>query len=130
MAVVVLDASVVMGALDAGDAHHASGLSALRALLGSSFHIPASAYAELLVHPTRHGQSAIDRADAFLTSMSIDVAPISREIARRAAAIRATRRSVRLGDALVLATGDVLDADVVLTADARWRELSDRVRTI
>lgn len=119
-----------MGALDAGNAHHESGLSALRAFLGSSFHIPASAYAELLVHPTRRGQTAIDLADAFLTSMSIDVVPISREIARRAAAIRAGRNAVRLGDALVLATGDVLDADVVLTANSRWRKLSDRVRTI
>jgi hypothetical protein len=36
---------------------------------------------------------------------------------------------LRLPDALVLARGDVLDADTIITVDRRWRRF-DRVRVI
>jgi predicted nucleic acid-binding protein len=61
--------------------------------------------------------------------LPIRIHPVDGQIAERAAALRA-KRHVRLPDALVLATGDALDADVVLTADHRWKRLSPRVHVI
>jgi predicted nucleic acid-binding protein len=46
----------------------------------------------------------------------IDLSP---EIARRAAEERAAR-GLKLPDAVIVATG-LLEADVILTADARWK---------
>ena len=51
-------------------------------------------------------------------------------IAHRAAALRARHRALTLPDALVLATGDVLDATAVLTTDGAWRRFSRRARAI
>ena len=44
--------------------------------------------------------------------------------------LRAAHRALRLPDALVLATGDVMEADVVLTCDARWGAWSERVEVV
>ena len=64
----------------------------------------------------------------MIAELPILVEPIGTEIARRAAELR--RKRLRLPDALVLATGDELDADTVLTADRRWRKLSKRVEVV
>jgi len=55
--------------------------------------------------------------------------PITKAIAERAASLRASRQMLRLPDALVLACGDVLDANTIVTVDRRWRR-SDRLRVI
>ncbi len=130
MALTVLDASVVMGALNARDLHHERAVRAMRERARSRFVLPASAYAELLVHPMRRGPDAAEVADAFLAARRIAIEPVTREIAREAAAIRSRRHSVALPDALVLATGEILRADEILTADASWRRVSERVRVL
>lgn len=89
--------------------------------------LPASAYAEALVEPSRRGRAALERAKQLVDVFPLRIEPITREIAERAAVLR---KAVRLPDALVLATADVLDADVVLTADARWPKASARARVI
>jgi hypothetical protein len=58
------------------------------------------------------------------------VEPLSPEMARRAAALRARHARLRLPDALVLATAEVLDAAPVLTADRTGPGVSRRARTI
>ncbi len=88
--------------------------------------VPASAYSETIVDPARRGPIQMAAVDGFLDSFPIRILPIDREIGRRAALLRAKHR-LGLPDALVLASGDVLDADVVLTADAKWIKLSRRV---
>jgi predicted nucleic acid-binding protein len=90
--------------------------------------MPASAYAESLVDPMRAGRA--DAIEDFVDSAPIEIVSIDRRIARRAAALRAERPTLRLPDALVLATGDVLDADEVLTGDRRLSSASDRVRAL
>ena len=78
--------------------------------------VPASAYAEALVGPSRRGAEAIVTVDAFLDAMPVTVEPASREVARAAAALRARHaHRLRLPDALVLATAVVVEADQVLT---------------
>ena len=128
MAVVVLDASIVLGAVAQEDEIHDRCERALRASADADLVLPASAYAETLIRPLQLGRSS-DPMDAFLSELSIAVVDIDRATARRAAEIRAAH-GVPLPDALVLATGDVLDADEVLTGDRRWAGLTPRVRIV
>ncbi len=127
MALVVLDASVFIAFRTREDPHHEAAVAALAEHVADEVVLPASAYAEALVEPSRHGRAALERAKRFVDEFPMKVEPITREIAERAAELRAR---VRLPDAFVLATGDVLRADVVLTADARWPRVSKRARAI
>lgn len=126
MGVSVLDASVLIGLLDPGDALHARATDGFRNHARDDVVVPASAYSETIVDPARRGVAQVAAVDGFLDSFPIRVLPIDREIGRRAAQLRAKHR-LGLPDALVLASGDVLDADVVLTADPRWVTFSSRV---
>jgi predicted nucleic acid-binding protein len=129
----VLDAGVVIAALDAHDVHHANAIAALREARarGDRMVLPASAYAEALVGPSRHGAEAIATLDAFLDALPVTVEPATRDVARHAASLRAAHgRGLKLPDALALATAGVLDADLVLTTDAGWPEVAVDVRVL
>jgi predicted nucleic acid-binding protein len=129
VALVVLDASVFIAFRSRDDAHHEGALAAMTTFGEEDLVLPASAYSEALVEPSQRGGRVLDRAKALIAELPIRVQPIDTEIAERAAVLRGKQR-VRLPDALVLATGDVLGAEVVLTADERWRKLSTRVQVI
>lgn len=129
MALVVLDASVFIGFRNRDDTHHEGAVAAMTAYGGEVLVLPASAYSEALVEPSQRGGRVLARAKALIAELPIRIQPIDREIAERAAVLR-SKRHVRLPDALVLATAAALDADVVLTADHRWRTFSSRVRVI
>jgi hypothetical protein len=58
------------------------------------------------------------------------VEPLTATMARRAAALRARHPALRLPDALVLATGELLDAAAILTAARAWARVSLRARVI
>lgn len=123
MGLTVLDAGVIIGVLDGSDAHHAGARAALSDALarGDAIAVPASAYAETLVAPARQGSPAMDAVDELLADLPAEVEPITRQIARRAAELRARHgRRIRLPDALVLATALHLKAERVLTTDAGW----------
>ena len=123
MALTVLDAGVIIGILDAEDAHHAGSRHAVAEALerGDSLAVPASAYAECLVGPSRRGGDGMRAVDAFLSDLPADVEPTTRQVAKRAAQLRAQHgRLLRLSDALVLATAIHLKAGRVLTTDAGW----------
>jgi predicted nucleic acid-binding protein len=78
----------------------------------------------------RVGVHEVALLDEFIAEFPIRIVPITPEIARRAASLRAGSTWLRLPDALVLATADVLEAPGVLTGDARWQGLSARVQVI
>ncbi|HLY87225.1 MAG TPA: PIN domain-containing protein [Gaiellaceae bacterium] len=130
MALVVLDASLVIAFLDPDDALHAPAVEALTEHQHAELLIPASAYAEILVAPYRVGSEAVAEVEAFLSDFGVRLQPITTEIARNAARLRGSSRGLRLPDALVLATADELEADSVLTGDESWARISDRVRLI
>ena len=132
MGPVVVDASVVLGVLDPRDIHHSESLRSLRSARarGRQINLPASAFAEVLVGASRLGAEAIRTTEAFVDSVVDIVHPIDRDVARAAAALRASHKSLRLPDALVLAVGRVTDASSILTADARWRRVEKRVQVI
>lgn len=130
MALIVIDASVVIAFLDADDRHHGRAVAALGASRDDALVLPASAYAEILVRPLQRGAAAAGVVDETLRDLGIRVEAVTQDIARRAAALRASHSRLRLPDALVLATGDVLDAARVLTADEVWTRVSRRARAI
>ncbi len=123
MALTVLHAGVIIGILDDADAHHDASRLALASALarGDALAISASAYAECLVAPARQGPDAVQAVDAFLADLAAEVEPITRQLAAKAAKLRARHGArLRLPDALVLATALHLHADRVLTTDAGW----------
>ncbi|MEP7379284.1 MAG: type II toxin-antitoxin system VapC family toxin [Chloroflexota bacterium] len=133
MALTVVDAGVVIAIPDAADAHHGSAVRALREALGSGeiLVLPASAYSELLVAPFRHNGQSVAVVDAFVDSIPAAVQPITREIARAAAQLRAQHGSrLRLPDALVIATALELSADRLLTTDRRWPHVGISVAAV
>lgn len=121
MGLIVLDAGVMIALLERRDAHHHPAVAAVETARaqGDRFALPASAYAEILVKPARRGQSEVAAVDGIVDTMPSAVVPIDRVIAASAARLRAHHgRALRLPDALVLATADILRADRVLTTDA------------
>ena len=123
MGLIVLDAGVVIAVLDASDIHHAAAMKALAdaQVLGDGFALPASAYAECLVSPSRSGPEAVATVDRFLDALPARVEPTTRAIGAVAATLRAVHGpALRLPDALVVATAVVLKADRIVTTDSRW----------
>ena len=129
MAIVVLDASVVIALLDSGDSHHSAAVAAVGRARHESLVLPASAYAEVLVDPWRHGRDAVAVVRRFVSDLGVRIEPLSADIAERAAGLRARHGALRLPDALVLATADALDAPA-LTCDRAWPRVNRRVRLV
>jgi predicted nucleic acid-binding protein len=133
VALTVLDAGIVIAVLDSADAHHAAASDALSEAIaaGERLVLPASAYAELLVAPFRRNGAAVTVVDSFVDALPALVQPITREIARAAAQLRAQHGTrLRLPDALVVATALELSADRLLTTDERWPEVGVAVASV
>lgn len=120
---VALDADVVIAFLDAGDDQHARAVELLRPWLGAGGEIVigASVYAEVMVRPLARGAGV--RVDEFIDAIGATVFAIDRDLARRAAGLRARHRSLRLADALSLATALTAGAELV-TLDQRLRRVA------
>jgi predicted nucleic acid-binding protein len=118
VAALILDASVLIGLLDAGDAHHQQAVEDVDRAdnAGTALLTPASAYSEALVAFARAGRTADARY--AISAMGITVVAMSQQIAERAAEIRAQHQRLRLPDAIVLATARDLGAEL-LTYDDR-----------
>ena len=130
MALIVLDAGVVIGFLDRSDAHHEAAVAELGRRRGDRLMLPTSAFAEALVRPYQAGAEAVAAVDAFVRDLAVELQALTAPIAHRAASLRARYPALALPDAIVLATGDVLDASIVVTTDKAWRRFSRRARAI
>ncbi|MGE0305554.1 MAG: type II toxin-antitoxin system VapC family toxin [Acidimicrobiia bacterium] len=117
-----LDAGVIIGFLDANDAHHPQARDALTTALraGDRLAMAASAYAECLVGPARRGDTAITTVRHLIERLPIDIIALDHDIAEQAARLRATHPSLRLPDALVIATAINHHADQLITTDQKW----------
>lgn len=122
MGLTVVDAGVLIGLADAGDAHHASAVRAFQAAWDRQdrIAIPASAYSEALVNPARSGPKAFDAMREFVAQLPMGVISLDAAIAEAAARLRQRHAALRLPDALVVATAIHIDADVLVTTDRRW----------
>jgi predicted nucleic acid-binding protein len=123
---VALDADIVIAFLDPGDDQHAAAVAQLRPRLaaGDELLIGATVYAETIVRPLQQGTDAT--VDEFLDSAGIAVVSIDRAIARRAAALRGEHPSVRLPDAMSLATA-IATGSTLLTLDKKLRRIARRI---
>lgn len=122
MGLTVLDAGVIIGFLDTNDAHHPAALEALRDARDRNDRLilPASVFAEILVGPSRKGAKAVAAVQALVQRLPLEIRELDADIAVAAAALRARHSSLKLPDALVIATADHLHADHLVTTDRRW----------
>jgi predicted nucleic acid-binding protein len=122
---VVLHSSVVLGLGSPEDRLHHASVAALAEREHLDLVLPVSVFSEVLLGAFRLGERTAVRMEEMIDGLVAEIRPIG----RAAAMIRARRKSVRLPDALVLATGVVLDAEV-LTGDNRWRDEPGHVTVI
>jgi predicted nucleic acid-binding protein len=117
-----LDANVAIALFDGTDAHHTRAVDEITAAINreTSFLMPASAYSEIMVHAIRQQRGEL--VERFVARLGMEIVPVDREIAARAAELRAEHRTLRLPDALVLATAHVRDV-ALLTFDGRLAQL-------
>lgn len=123
----MLDADIVIAFLDPGDDQHATAVAELRPRLAAGDELLAAptVYAESLVRPLQQGTDAT--VDEFFDAAGISIVPIDRAVARRAAVLRAEHQSLRLPDAMSLATAIVTDS-ALLTLDKKLRQIARRVQ--
>ena len=122
MGLIHLDAGVVIGLLDAHDAHHGAASAALAQSqhAGDRFAMAASAFAECLVGPARRGGRAVDIVEDLCERLPIEIVTLDQDIARVAATLRARHKGLRLCDAIVIATAARRAADQLITTDRNW----------
>lgn len=123
MGVALIDSSTVIGFLDADDPLHQAADAAVRAT--ATEHVLAVSVvtlAEVLTGAMlgHHAEATVRR---FLAQAIGRRIPLDERTAERAAELRAGHRSLKMPDALIIATGDV-NADVVLTGDEQWSKVS------
>ena len=80
--------------------------------------------AELLVRPERDdNEEARERIADLLSEDGIEVVPVERRIARRAAALRGRTR-LKLADAIIVATAIETGCDAIVGNDGEWAKKS------
>jgi predicted nucleic acid-binding protein len=115
---VVLDSDAVVGFLDRSDALHQSADAAIRDLVSRQrLAVSVVTYAEVLTG-AKLGHHDEDLVTGFLTEVVSQIIPVNVAIADRAAGLRAAERSLRMPDALIVATADLdPELDLLLTGD-------------
>jgi predicted nucleic acid-binding protein len=103
MGVVVFDSDVLIGFLNANDAHHHDAVAWMQTAMtpGTRRMLCAVNYSEILIGPIRAGTHGL--VDEMLARFNIETMVVDMDLARRAAAVRA-RTNLRLPDAYALAT--------------------------
>jgi predicted nucleic acid-binding protein len=129
---VVLDSSVLLGLLDPDYPNHAAALAAVTRHLsaGRPIVVPASVLSEVLVGAFRSTPHAVRTVEGFIDDLVSEVRHVDRAVGRAAAQYRADHPWLPLSGALVIATGRLVDAEEILTADKRWEKIDDRVRVV
>ncbi len=131
MGLTLIDSSVVIGWIYADDALHGACVEAVDAEVAARRPLAIStiAWAEVLTGAGGDRKARV-AAEEFLVDAKVRMLDVDRAAAERAADLRRRHRSgarVRLpvADAIILATGAVrADIERVVTADARWRDVS------
>jgi predicted nucleic acid-binding protein len=125
MGAVALDTNVVIGFLNPSDVHHADAMALMEEHHDAPKSMSVVAYAESLIHPVAEGRA--EGVERFFERARVDVVPLDRATARRAAELRAAFRAINIADALVLATA--LDrGEQLLTFDDRLARARDGAR--
>ena len=89
-------------------------------LAGDDARVHRAAGRDSRVGPARTGPQAVEVVRALIERLPVSVVDLDAEIATHAAGLRARHRSLKLPDALVLATAERSGADRLFTTDRRW----------
>jgi hypothetical protein len=124
---VILDSDAVIGFLDRGDALHDAAVGAVRDLAPSQRLLASVVtYAEVLTG-ARLGHHDEAQVRGFFADLISAVLPIDLPIGDRAAEIRARATTLRMPDALILATAETdPEIDLIVTGDAALTQLVER----
>lgn len=122
---VVLDSDAVVGFLDRSDALHGAADEAIRDLVGAhQLLVSTVTYAEVLTG-ARLGRHDEEQVRGFFFELTAGILSVDVEIAEKAAELRGRFRSLRMPDALILATADVApEVELVLTGDKQMKRVS------
>ena len=115
---VVLDSDAVVGFLDRNDALHDAADAAIRNLVGRErLLVSVVTYAEVLTG-ARLGHHDEHQVRRFFSDLISEVLPVDTDVADVAADLRSRRKSLRMPDALILATAEIQpEVNLVLTGD-------------
>jgi predicted nucleic acid-binding protein len=118
---ILLDSTVIVGFLDGDDALHELAVAKLKQVVGSDPLVASVvSYAEVMTGVAR-GHHPRQQVERFFDVVVTDLLAVDRQVAARAADLRGKRVSLRMPDALILATADVHgEVDAVVCADAEW----------
>ncbi len=121
MGLILLDTTAIVAFLDRDDALHEAAVAGLRvAGADSAFVASAVSYAEVMTGVAL-GHHPAEAVEGFFDNLVRELLPVDRAVAARAGALRGARRSLRMPDALILATADLHeDVQVVVCADGDW----------
>lgn len=122
---VVLDSGVVIGFLDRQDALHDAADAAVRELARAQRMVASVVtYAEVLTG-ARLGHHSEDHVAGFFRGLLSAVLPIDVAVADAAADLRSRFKSLRMPDALILATAETdPDVDLIVTGDQQLTKVS------
>jgi predicted nucleic acid-binding protein len=129
LTLVLYDTNIVVSLLSPTDAlHHAAARTAEAwEARGARTAISVVSWAELRTGALRRGPDAEQALAAFCRVAVDEIVPVSVEIAEIAAGYRAVDLSIRMPDALVVATGRHIGADVVLTGDKQMARAAPKL---
>lgn len=115
---VALDSDIVVGFLDRSDPLHGPADVALRELAGSQpFFVSVITFAEVSTG-ARVGHHPLAAVDEFFADLISRIIPVDVEIGERAAELRAATKSLRMPDALILASAEIdPEVDLLLSGD-------------
>jgi predicted nucleic acid-binding protein len=122
---VVLDSGVVVGFLDRQDALHDAADAAIREYAhGQRLVASVVTYAEVLTG-ARLGHHNEDDVAGFFRGLLSAVLPVDVAVADTAADLRSRFKSIRMPDALILATAEAdPEVDLIVTGDQQLTKVS------
>lgn len=124
MGLILLDSNVIVGFLDADDALHEATVAKLKEIVGAHRLVASVvSYAEVMTGVSL-GHHPRKQVEGFFDTLVKELLPVDRPVAARAATLRGRRSSLRMPDALILATADLhQDIDTVVCADGDWSKV-------
>ena len=123
---VVLDSDAVVGFLDRDDALHDAADKAIRDLLAKErLLVSVVTYAEVLTG-AKLGHHDERQVKGFFSDLISEVLPVDMDVADMAASLRSRRKSLRMPDAMILATAELQPGvGLVLTGDRKAVKVRD-----
>jgi predicted nucleic acid-binding protein len=121
---ILLDSTAIVGFLDADDALHEVTVARFREIVPTHALVASAiSYAELMTGVSL-GHHPAETVDGFFQAFVREILPADTAVGARAGALRGGHPSLRMPDALILATGDLYpEIEAVLCGDRHWAKV-------